>query len=106
MLLLLLLLLLLPLLRGEGFLTECVNSFEFLLKEGVDNAVSGQEWFPVELFAHDHNFKLAPATVGLIHNLHVLSVQTCLQLLLDIFHRVTTHYRLSLSRPQLQTCPR
>merc|ERR1719186_632161 len=96
MLLLLLLLFLLPLLRGEGFLTECVDSFEFLLKEGVDNAMSGQERFPVELSAHDHNFKLAPAPVGLIHNLNVLSVQTCLQLLLDIFHRVATHYRLSL----------
>merc|ERR1719186_1343898 len=95
MLLLLLLLFLLPLLRGQGFLTECVNSFEFLLKEGVDNAMSGQERFSVELFAHDHNFELAPAPVGLIHNLNVLSVQTCLQLLLDVFHRVATHYRLS-----------
>merc|ERR1719508_520200 len=82
MLLLLLLLFLLPLLRGESFLTECVDSFEFLLKEGVDNAVSGQERFPVELSAHVHNF-------------NVLSVQTGLQLLLDVFHRVTTHYRLS-----------
>ena len=70
----------LPLFWRERLLTESVNRLELLFQDPIDQSMSLEQRFALELFGDDHGLEFTAATVAHVADFAVIGLQSFGQL--------------------------